>query len=46
MMENPLSNGYFSSDKPQTIGSTSVAYRAGELFLSPDYFDDLIKRNQ
>jgi AraC-like DNA-binding protein len=35
---------YFSSDKPQTIGLPSVAYCAGELNLSANYFGDLIKK--
>lgn len=37
-------NSYFSSDKPQTIGLPSVAYCAGELNLSANYFGDLIKK--
>jgi AraC-like DNA-binding protein len=39
-----LLNSYFSSDKPNTIGLPSVAYYAGELNLSPNYFGDLIKK--
>lgn len=39
-----LIGSYFSSDKPQTIGLPSVAYCAGELYLSANYFGDLIKR--
>lgn len=39
-----LLNGYFSSDKPQTIGLPSVAYFAGELHLSANYFGDIIKK--
>jgi AraC family transcriptional regulator, transcriptional activator of pobA len=39
-----LLNSYFSSDKPQTIGLPSVAYCAGELNLSANYFGDLIKK--
>jgi AraC family transcriptional activator of pobA len=35
---------YFKSDRPQTIGLPSVAYCAGELNLSPNYFGDLIKK--
>ncbi len=37
-------NGYFSSDRPQTIGLPSVAYFAEELHLSSNYFGDLIKK--
>jgi AraC family transcriptional regulator, transcriptional activator of pobA len=39
-----LLNNYFSSEKPQTIGLPSVAYCAGELNLSANYFGDLIKK--
>lgn len=39
-----LLNNYFSSDKPQQTGLPSVAYCAGELNLSPNYFGDLIKK--
>jgi AraC-like DNA-binding protein len=39
-----LLNDYFLSDKPQTIGLPSVAYAAGELHLSTNYFGDLIKK--
>ena len=35
---------YYHSNKPQTIGLPSVAYCAGELNLSPNYFGDLIKK--
>ncbi|MCZ0212050.1 AraC family transcriptional regulator, partial [Streptomyces sp. UMAF16] len=31
-------NAYFQSDKPQTIGLPSVAYCAGEVHLSANYF--------
>ncbi|QHT67282.1 AraC family transcriptional regulator [Rhodocytophaga rosea] len=39
-----LLNEYFESDKPQTIGLPSVAYCAGELNLSTNYFGDLVKK--
>lgn len=39
-----LLNAYFLTDKPQTIGLPSVAYCAGELHLSANYFGDLIKK--
>jgi AraC-like DNA-binding protein len=39
-----LLNGYFDSDRPQTIGLPSVAFCAGELNLSASYFGDLIKK--
>lgn len=39
-----LLNEYFQTDKPQTIGLPSVAYCAGELNLSSNYFGDLIKK--
>ena len=39
-----LLNEYFQADKPQTIGLPSVAYCAGELNLSANYFGDLIKK--
>ena len=39
-----LLNDYYQSDKPQTIGLPSVAYCAGELSLSANYFGDLIKK--
>lgn len=37
-------NGYFLSDKPQTIGLPSVSWCADELNLSTNYFGDLIKK--
>lgn len=39
-----LLNGYFTSEKPQSIGLPSVASCAEELHLSPNYFGDLIKK--
>ncbi|MCK8495602.1 helix-turn-helix transcriptional regulator [Spirosoma sp. RP8] len=39
-----LLNEYFMTDKPQLIGLPSVAYCAGELNLSANYFGDLIKK--
>ncbi|WP_128544529.1 helix-turn-helix domain-containing protein [Larkinella soli] len=39
-----LLNEYFLSDKPQTIGLPSVAYCAGELHLSANYFGDVVKK--
>lgn len=39
-----LLNAYFQSDKPETIGLPTVAYCAGELALSANYFGDLIKK--
>lgn len=39
-----LLNGYFNSERPQNIGLPSVAYCAGELHLSSNYFGDLIKK--
>lgn len=35
---------FFNSDAPQEVGLPSVAYCAGELNLSPNYFGDLIKK--
>jgi AraC-like DNA-binding protein len=39
-----LLNDYFLSEKPQNLGLPSVAYCAGELNLSANYFGDLIKK--
>jgi len=39
-----LLNGYFSSDKPQTVGIPSVSFCAEEFHLSANYFGDLIKK--
>ena len=39
-----LLNAYYQTDKPQTTGLPSVAYCAGELNLSANYFGDLIKK--
>jgi AraC-like DNA-binding protein len=39
-----LLNNYFTSEKPAAIGLPSVAYCAGELNLSPNYFGDLVKK--
>ena len=39
-----LLSDYFSSDKPQKQGLSSVAYFAEELHLSPNYFGDLVKK--
>jgi AraC-like DNA-binding protein len=39
-----LLRDFFASDKPQTVGLPSVAYCAGELNLSANYFGDLIKK--
>ena len=39
-----LLNDYFKSDKAQTLGLPSVAYCAEQLYLSPNYFGDLIKK--
>ena len=39
-----LLNAYYLADKPQLLGLPSVAYCAGELNLSANYFGDLIKK--
>jgi len=39
-----LLNNFYASDKPQRVGLPSVAYCAGELHLSPNYFGDLMKK--
>ena len=39
-----LLNAYFQADQPQTNGLPSVAWCAGELNLSSNYFGDLIKK--
>jgi AraC family transcriptional activator of pobA len=39
-----LLNDYFNSDKPQKLGLPNVSYCAAELFLSANYFGDLIKK--
>lgn len=39
-----LLDGYFVSDNPERIGTPTVAWCAGQLHLSPNYFGDLIKK--
>lgn len=39
-----LLDDYFQNDKPQTDGLPSVKYFADKVFLSPNYFGDLIKK--
>lgn len=39
-----LLNNYFTSQKPQSLGTPTVAYCAGQLHLSANYFGDLVKK--
>jgi len=39
-----LLDNYFQSDKPQSLGLPSVRYCADQLYLSANYFGDLIKK--
>lgn len=39
-----LLDGYFASDEPQRLGTPTVAWCAGQLHLSANYFGDLIKK--
>lgn len=39
-----LLNDYFNSDKAGKLGLPSVAYCAEQLFISPNYFGDMIKK--
>ena len=39
-----LLRGYYKSDNPQQLGLPSVAWCAGELALSPNYFGDVVKK--
>lgn len=39
-----LLDGYFTSDRPRTYGTPSVAYFAEQLHLSANYFGDLIRK--
>ena len=39
-----LLDDYFQSEKPQSIGLPSVSYCAGQLYLSANYFGDLVKK--
>lgn len=37
-------NDYFNTDKAGKLGLPSVAYCAEQLFISPNYFGDMIKK--
>ncbi|HEY5405822.1 MAG TPA: helix-turn-helix transcriptional regulator [Ginsengibacter sp.] len=39
-----LLNDYFKSGKAENLGLPGVTYCAGQLYLSPNYFGDLIKK--
>ena len=39
-----LLNDYFTSEKPQQQGTPSVSYFADKLYLSANYFGDLVKK--
>jgi AraC family transcriptional regulator, transcriptional activator of pobA len=39
-----LLDGYFQSDKPQTIGLPAVSFCAEQLHVSPKYLGDLVKK--
>lgn len=39
-----LLDDYFTTDKPQRLGTPTVAWCADQLRLSPNYFGDLIKK--
>lgn len=39
-----LLNDYFNTDKAGNLGLPSVAYCAEQLFISPNYFGDMIKK--
>jgi AraC family transcriptional regulator, transcriptional activator of pobA len=42
-LENLL-NDYFQSEKQQSLGLPTVAYCAGQVYLSANYFGDLVKK--